>query len=239
MAVGVRSATPRSPLPVRTMPAGPALARGGVPRTKRGAAEAGRRAPTRPPGDVWCPDEDKHTGRGPALDAHAPGPRPSTPTPQTLRRGGGEASRVRSLAHLFAYRLRVDDDVPGPRQLLGFESKRNAPSYERPPRMGQPPARRTEYGLSALRLPEHAPPRPERERPAPRLPAGLCTPTLPLHWGHTSRGPPPLRAEPGRPHGWELRASFRGPLWLKDSPVALAKLPETCEGPRLSSAPVT
>lgn len=82
MAVGVRSATPRSPLPVRTTAAGPALARGGVPRTNRGAAEAGRRAPTRPPGDVWCREEDKHTGRGPALDAHAPGPLPSTPTPQ-------------------------------------------------------------------------------------------------------------------------------------------------------------
>lgn len=61
----------------------------------------------------------------------------------------------------------------------------------------------------------------------------LCTEVAP------PVGRPPGKGRVRQTPGWELRASFWGSLWLKDSPVASPKLPETCVGPRLSSAPLT
>lgn len=106
----------------------------------RGGRQAG---PTHPLGDVWCPDEDKHTGRGPALDAHAPGARPSTLTPQgpgprrpRPRRRGGEAGRLPGSAHSLAC-SRIDCASTTTCQARG--SCWDSRASETPPRTNVPP----------------------------------------------------------------------------------------------------
>lgn len=87
----MRSATPRSPLPVRTMAASPALARGGVPRTNRGAAEAGRRGRLTLSGTCGALTRTNTRGGARSSTPTSQGPGPRHPRP---RRRGGEAGRL-------------------------------------------------------------------------------------------------------------------------------------------------
>lgn len=194
MAVGVRSATPRSPLPVRTTAASPALARGGVLRTNRGAAEAGRRGRLTLPGT--CGAVKRTNTRG--------GARPSTPMPQgpgprcpRPRGRGGEAGRLPGSAHSLAC-SRIDCASTTTCQARG--SCWDSRASETPPRTNVPPEwdSRRPGGRSTdcphCGCPSMLPHGRSERDPRPACPLGsapqccLCTGVTPPV-GHPRRGP--------------------------------------------------